>query len=135
MDALALACAFDRWAATWVVQRLIRSGIVRQRQGRVGGSRLACDPAAITLLRVLEAAERGAVGVEVARLDPDREQFPDCDLKAVAAFHARLDRVCRQTGGRLREYLAGVTLADLLPALAVQGRRGRLVVAGPNAAG
>jgi Rrf2 family protein len=115
VEVIGRACAIDRWTVGWVFKRLVKAGIVDSLQGPGCGTRLACDPAELTLLRVVEVADRTPVAGEVRPFDPDLARFPDCDVKAIADLDARLDEVCQQAAALVREYLAGVTLADLLP--------------------
>ncbi|MCS6976019.1 MAG: Rrf2 family transcriptional regulator [Gemmatales bacterium] len=88
-----------------VVSQLVRLGLVRSRRGPGGGVELARDPASISVGEVIQAFEGpvhlldclGQEGVCVI------ESF--CKLKSVLAKAERIQR----------EYLAGVSLQDVLP--------------------
>jgi DNA-binding IscR family transcriptional regulator len=120
-EAIGRACGIDPWTVGWVFRRLTKAGIVDALQGPGCGTRLACGPAELTVLRVVEVAARSPIAGEVSPVEPDLDRFPDCDVEAIADLDARLDEVCQQTAALARGRLAGVTLADLLPTR----RRGR----------
>jgi DNA-binding IscR family transcriptional regulator len=82
---------------------LVRAGLLRS-VGGTGGFRLARDPAAVSLLEVIEASD-GQLRDEAPRLEPDPDRSPAFGAAAGAA--AAVDD--REIGDRLRCTKANVS--------------------------
>lgn len=95
---LAEEFAISRHHLSKIIQQLSAAGIVITRRGGGGGAQLACDPAKITLGRILRALEEGQPLVEC--FDPMNRHctlLPGCRLRvqlagAEAAFLEHLDQ-------------------------------------------
>lgn len=101
-----------------IVQGLARAGLIEIRQGPKGGYVLIKDPASITLLQVVE-------------LMIGKISLNDCVGRpwvCEASTHCRVHRVWEEASAQLRQYLAGVTFAELskdeacLPVFTVHNR-------------
>ena len=91
--------------ASHVLADLVRAGLVIGGAGRRGGYRLAVPPGAISILRVVDAAERAA--------GPPRcvlRGMP-CDPDGRCAVHDTLDGATRAA----RAAMDATTVADLVP--------------------
>jgi len=82
---------------------LVSHRILRSVKGPNGGYCLARPANEITLLEIIEAAENGALHGSVAFKDENN-----------AALSHRIENVCKQAASRVREYLAGVKVSDLV---------------------
>ena len=86
-----------------VLKPLVSHRILASVKGPSGGYRLARPASEITVLEIIEAAEnnriRGTVGFN--------------DAKNAALSH-RIENVCKQAATRLREYLGGIKVSDLV---------------------
>lgn len=88
-----------------VAGRLVRAGLLESVRGKSGGLSLALDPAQISLLRVLEATETGAVsrgGCLFAR--------KVCSDRTECFFSELTGTLSRQ----IRDYFSGTTVADIM---------------------
>ena len=87
--------------------RLRRAGLVESARGAKGGYMLAKDPAAITVLDVMTACEKGtfALNCETHPVNPER-----CGPDASCSIRP----VWRALQQRIDDLLVSVTLADLL---------------------
>lgn len=97
-----------------VLQRLSRSGLVEGRMGSQGGFTLRLDPAAVTLLMVVEAMQ-GPVAVRNCILG-----IESCSRRPTCAVTARLQTIRED----LVKSMQRVTLADMLDARYKQGGAG-----------
>ena len=88
-----------------IAMRLVQSGILTASRGRQGGYRLSRDARDITLLQILETVEGSVEPVQCLDVTPN--PCPRC------AFCPTLP-VWTGLGKAVREYLQGVTLADML---------------------
>jgi Rrf2 family iron-sulfur cluster assembly transcriptional regulator len=88
-----------------ILRPLAGAGIVELKRGAGGGCRLARDPASLTPWDVVQVVEKfqAAPCERHSRGAPRCPRYEGC---ATRGFWAGLDRV-------VREYLAGVTLAEL----------------------
>ena len=94
---LAEEFAISRHHLTKIIQQLSAAGIVTTRRGGGGGAQLACDPAQLTLGRIVRVLEAGQALVQC--FDPTDKRctlLPGCRLRAElagaeAAFLAHLD--------------------------------------------
>jgi len=92
--------------AAHVLADLVRAGLVTGSTGRRGGYRLAISPTAISVLRVVDAAERaGGPRRCVLRGMP-------CDPDGRCAVHDTLEGATRAA----RAAMDSTTVADLIPA-------------------
>jgi Rrf2 family protein len=87
-----------------LLQMLAREGLVQSQKGLGGGFRLARDPAAISLLDVVEPIE------QVSRWSGCILGRPECSDSAPCALHERYKKVRNDYLRLLRD----TTLADLL---------------------
>jgi len=95
---LAEEFAISRHHLSKIIQQLSAAGIVTTRRGGGGGAQLACDPAEISLGRILRVLEEGQALVEC--FNPTNRHctlLPGCRLRAQlagaeAAFLAHLDQ-------------------------------------------
>jgi Rrf2 family protein len=87
-----------------LLQMLAREGLVQSQKGLGGGFRLARDPAAISLLDVVEPIE------QVSRWSGCILGRPECSESAPCALHERYKKVRNDYLRLLRD----TTLADLL---------------------
>ena len=87
-----------------IAQQLAREGIIEILQGAAGGYRLLVEPENITMLEVIETII-GEISLNDCVLRPS-----SCDNSGICAVH----RVWGQAQNQLRDYLYGVTFADLL---------------------
>jgi len=91
--------------ASHVLADLVRAGLVTGSAGRRGGYRLAVPPTSITVLRVVDAAERaGGPPRCVLRGMP-------CDPTGRCAVHDTLESATRAA----RAAMESTTVADLVP--------------------
>lgn len=81
---------------------LSRARILKSIKGPKGGYVLARDPSQITLLEIIEAAD-GPVRGDVGCVNPK-----------VAGVSSGLTRVVEEAAQSLREWLAGVSVSDLM---------------------
>lgn len=86
-----------------VLRSLVAQGILRSARGVDGGYSLRRDPNGITLLEVIEAID-GPLAAAVAPGDA----LPEC-------CRVKIERVLGDITERVREDLAAISLADLLP--------------------
>jgi Rrf2 family protein len=95
--------ALPRTFTPQILGLLQRAGLAEARAGRGGGYRLSRDPAAITVLQIVEAAE--------GSLRTDRCALRDgpCRWDAACAIHPTWVAVSEA----VREHLSATTLADL----------------------
>ncbi|MDH3359474.1 MAG: Rrf2 family transcriptional regulator, partial [Desulfobulbaceae bacterium] len=87
-----------------IAQQLARQGVIEILQGAAGGYRLLVEPREITLLEVIETII-GEISLNDCVLRPE-----SCGNSGVCAVH----QVWNQAQEQLRDYLRGVTFADLL---------------------
>lgn len=89
--------------AVKVLQMLARAGLVSAQRGRGGGFKLACDPAATTLLDVVNAIEP----IQRIKSCPlEREAHSD----QLCPLHTRIDQI----GEMLETSFAAMTLSDVV---------------------
>ena len=82
---------------------LVKGGLIKTVRGARGGLALNCDPAAVTLLEVLEAVQ-GPVSISACVLDPTCcERQAGCDYNKVWQGADRL----------LNAYFSSITLQEL----------------------
>lgn len=102
-----------------IVQALARAHLVEIRQGPKGGYILMKDPARITLLEVVE--------VMIGKI-----QLNDCVGRpgsCPASGRCRVHRIWEDASAQLRDYLAGITFAELsrdescLPVFSVHNKK------------
>ncbi len=100
---IAQEMALPRTFTPQILGLLQRAGLAEARAGRGGGYRLARDPAEITVLEVVEAAE--------GSLAPERCALRDgpCHWEGTCAIHSTWSAV----SDAVRATLGGTTLADL----------------------
>lgn len=82
---------------------LVHAGLLKTARGAKGGLTLACDPAATTLLEVLEALQ-GPVHTSLCSADPTY-----CERCGGCAFH----KVWEEADNLLRSYFESITLEAL----------------------
>lgn len=87
-----------------IMQRLVRSEIVRSVRGRSGGVRLARQPGEITLLEILDAVQGEITLNRCVRSDGC------CENKSACRLHPSLKKVQRRIDGALQD----TTLQDML---------------------
>lgn len=87
-----------------IAQQLARQGIIEILQGAGGGYRLLAGPEQITMLEVIETII-GEISLNDCVIRPE-----SCGNSSFCAVH----RVWNQAQIQLRDYLRGVTFADLL---------------------
>ncbi len=86
-----------------VVARLVAAGFLRSRRGKGGGFALACSPAEISLLEVVEALD-GPIALNRCTLDPQEcPLMPQCSVYEAWVDARRL----------LRDYLNLLTFREL----------------------
>jgi Rrf2 family protein len=85
-----------------VLRPLVNAGILRSVKGPGGGYRLGRSPREVSLLEVVQAVD-----------GPIRGTAPPVAKGAAAAFDRRLQGVCDEAAGLVRERLARASLADL----------------------
>jgi Rrf2 family protein len=90
-----------------VLKPLVDKGVLGSVKGPNGGYTLNREPSEISLLEIIEAAVPGELTGGV----PDEEKL---NRASNAALNARLKSICDEGAEVLREYLARVTLADLI---------------------
>jgi Rrf2 family protein len=102
--ALAEICAprdLPRQYLAKIFSALVRAGLVRPQRGKKGGYQLARDPAAITVLEIIEAVE-GPITLNFCQQEP-----PECDQEKcpVRPVWAELQKT-------IRDRLGSIALAD-----------------------
>lgn len=102
---------------TKVIARLSHAGLVRTREGRHGGVRLARPPSAITVCEVVTAFD----GDEVLPVCPVFSQGCNCLETQLCRLHV-LWTEAREAAFR---FLEGITIADVAVALDRQPRQRR----------
>ncbi len=85
-----------------VLRPLVSAGILRSVKGPGGGYRLGRPPKQVSLLEVVEAVD-----------GPIRGDAPAVGKAGAATFDRRLQQVCDESAGLVRQRLAAVSLADL----------------------
>lgn len=96
------------------LQALAKAGVLSARTGPRGGFRLGRDPAAITLLQIVEAVDGGAAPYECREIrQQGRGALPPEDCRHTCILAAKMDDAHRAW----QASLDGVTLADILGSL------------------
>lgn len=96
------------------LQALAKAGVLSARTGPRGGFRLGREPAAITLLQIVEAVDGGAAPYECREIrQQGRGALPPQDCRHTCILAAKMDDAHRAW----RASLDGVTLADILGSL------------------
>ena len=85
-----------------VLKPLVSAGVLRSVKGPNGGYRLARPATQVTVLEVIEAAE-----------GPIRGLAPSTGAESAAKLDARLEEVCNEVAGLVRDRLGKVKLSDL----------------------
>jgi Rrf2 family protein len=99
---IALAAGLSGTFLLRMLRHLTTADLLRSVKGPHGGYRLSRPAQDISLLEVVEAVD-----------GPLRPDAPSLGGPGTEDLDRRLDRVCRQAAEGLRDYLRGVSLADL----------------------
>lgn len=83
---------------------LVKGGLIKTVRGARGGLALNCDPAAVTLLEVLEAVQ-GPVSISLCVMDPDY-----CEKQKDCAYN----KLWQGADQLLNAYFGAITLQDLI---------------------
>lgn len=83
---------------------LVKGGLIKTVRGARGGLALNCDPAAVTLLEVLEAVQ-GPVSISLCVTDPEY-----CDKQPDCAYN----KLWQGADQLLNAYFGAITLKDLI---------------------
>jgi Rrf2 family protein len=111
---IALAAGLSGKFLLKMLRHLATADVLRSSKGPHGGYQLARPARDISLLEVVEAVD--------GPLHPDA---PRLGGAATEDLDRRLDRVCRQASDELRDYLRGVSLADLADGKQPGKKKGR----------
>lgn len=83
---------------------LVKGGLIKTVRGARGGLALNCDPAAVTLLEVLEAVQ-GPVSISLCVMDPAY-----CEKRHDCAYN----KLWQGADQLLNDYFGAITLQDLI---------------------
>jgi Rrf2 family iron-sulfur cluster assembly transcriptional regulator len=98
-----------------IFARLLKAGLLKSKRGPRGGYMLARDPAEVSIVDVIEAAQ-GPI-IPVACLAQDGTGDNECPLRP----HCVTRHVWRETQRLLVAYFSSVTIADLCAMAAKNG--------------
>jgi Rrf2 family protein len=96
-----------------IIKSLIRAGLVHSHRGSHGGYTLARSPDQISFRDVIEAVE-GPISINVCVTERR-----DCSVLS----SCNMQRVWQEGQRRMLQYFSDTTLADLVPAIAVNNRQ------------
>lgn len=94
---------------TNILNQLTHEGLVVSTRGTKGGYGLAKDPEAITLADLVEAVE-GPIQLTRCCPTPEEPHVDVCDMMSSCHMRTPMHKVHQG----LREYLAGITLSDMI---------------------
>jgi Rrf2 family protein len=98
-----------------VLKALARDGMVDSTRGQRGGYRLRREAGTITLLEVIDVIEGGVHLFQCGSsgdADHAADEGPGCDIEPWCPMSGS----ARHVNGRFREFLSGITLAEIVAA-------------------